>query len=72
MRTKDFVKTYCIGTWCPHFEHKYGCRAYNGEECDEAWGARHWHDKSMTDRINEYCQKKYAKLAEEICAKVII
>ena len=34
MKTADFIKTYCIGTTCPDFDARHGCRAYDGEECD--------------------------------------
>ena len=58
MRTEDFIKKYCVGTWCPDFEWEHGCRAYEGEECDEAWCAKPWRGKAMRDRVDEYCHKK--------------
>ena len=61
MRTKDFVKTYCVGTFCPDFSWEHGCHAYDGEECDEAWCAKPWRGKAMRDRVDEYCHKKYGK-----------
>ena len=60
MRTEEFVKTYCIGSWCPNFEST-GCRAYLDEECDEAYWHPRWRGKSMVERIDEYCQRKYGK-----------
>ena len=40
MKTADFIKRNCVGETCPpYFDGRYGCRAYDGEECDAAF---HW------------------------------
>lgn len=64
MRTKEFIDIHCVGTFCPDFDWNYGCRAYDGEECDEAWGHPRWRDKAMRDRIDEFCVARREKKAE--------
>lgn len=61
MKTADFIKEYCVGTWCPDFDHRYGCRAYIGEECDEAYGYPRWRGLKMSDRVTMFCEKKERK-----------
>ena len=58
MTTKEFVKKICQGSWCPNFNWDFGCRAYDGDECDEAFCHPYWHGKSMIARVNEYCEKR--------------
>ena len=58
MKTADFIKTYCIGTTCPDFDARRGCRAYDGEECDEAFCHPLWHGMKMADRVIKLCEKK--------------
>lgn len=58
MRTSEFIKKFCIYTFCPYFNHDYGCRAYIGEECDEAFNSGRWHGKTMCERIDEFCEKR--------------
>lgn len=58
MRTSEFIKKVCVDTFCPYFDSDYGCRAYLGEECDEAFHRRQWHGKTMRERIDEFCAKR--------------
>lgn len=58
MKTDDFIKMYCIGTTCPDFDERYGCRAYDGEECDEAFSQPIWHGLKMADRVTMFCEKR--------------
>ena len=58
MRTSEFIKNFCSGSFCPDFDYDYGCRAYIGEECDEAFNSGFWRGKSMCERINEFCEKR--------------
>jgi len=55
MRAREFVKRVCVASWCPDFNWDHGCRAYDGEECDEAFCHSLWRGKSMVDRVNEFC-----------------
>ena len=60
MKTADFIRRYCIGTACPDFDYD-GCRAYDGEECDEAFNHPGWRGKKMADRVTLFCEKKERK-----------
>lgn len=64
MKTADFIKRYCIGETCPDFDGRYGCRAYDGEECNAAFHRQKWHGLSMVERINMLCEKKRKKVLE--------
>ena len=59
MKTADFIKKYCIGTWCPYFCGSHGCRAYDGEECDEAFTHPIWRGLKMADRVTMLCEKRH-------------
>lgn len=59
MTTADFIKRYCIGTACPDFDGRYGCRAYIDEECDEAFNHPRWRGLKMADRITRLCEKQH-------------
>ena len=65
MKTDDFIKMYCIGTTCPDFDNRYGCRAYDGEECDEAFSQPIWHGLKMADRVTMFCEKKNLKICRK-------
>ena len=58
MKTADFINSYCIGTTCPDFDYRYGCRAYDGEECDEAFNHPIWRGLKMADRVTKLCERK--------------
>ncbi len=58
MRTAEFIKKFCTYGFCHYFDSDYGCRAYLGEECDEAFHSKHWHGKTMRERIDEFCEKR--------------
>lgn len=58
MRTSKFIKYVCVDTFCPYFNHDYGCRAYHDEECDEAFYSKHWRGKTMRERVDEFCEKR--------------
>lgn len=60
MRTADFIKKHCIWTMCPDFDRD-GCHAYDGEECDAAFGHKRWRGKKMADRVTDYCEKQMKK-----------
>ena len=59
MKTADFIKTYCIGATCQDFDDRYGCRAYDGEECDEAFTHPRWRGLKMADRVSRLCEKRH-------------
>lgn len=59
MKTAEFIKHYCIGTACPDFN--YGCRAYDGEECDAAFNHPRWRGLKMADRVTRLCEKRHEK-----------
>lgn len=59
MKTADFIKKHCVGECCPDFDDRYGCRAYDGEECDEAFGHPRWRGLKMTDRVTKLCEKRH-------------
>ena len=61
MKTADFINSYCIGTTCPDFDHRYGCRAYDGEECDEAFNHPIWRGLKMADRVTKLCERRYSE-----------
>lgn len=61
MRTRDFIKWNCKGCFCSNFDSRYGCDAYNGEECDEAFCHPEYRGKSMRERIDEYVEKMNSK-----------
>ena len=58
MKTADFIKRHCVGETCPNFDHRDGCRAYDGEECDAAFIHPKWHGLKMIDRVNILCEKR--------------
>lgn len=60
MKTDDFINRYCIGTTCPDFDDRYGCRAYDGEECDEAFSQPIWHGLKMADRVTKLCNRRHS------------
>ena len=60
MKTDDFIKRYCIGTTCPDFDDRYGCRAYDGEECDEAFSQPICHGLKMADRVIKLCERRHS------------
>lgn len=55
MRTKAFIESNCKYR-CPHFDSKWGCGAYAGEECDAAFLHSRWRGLSMRQRIEDYCE----------------
>lgn len=59
MKTRDFIKMHCIGTYCPEFDHRDGCHAYDGEECDAAFNHPRWHGLKMVDRITNLCEREH-------------
>ena len=59
MKTADFVKEHCVGTNCPHFDHRDGCRAYDGEECDAAFNHLRWRGLKMADRVTNLCERRH-------------
>jgi hypothetical protein len=59
VKTADFIKCYCIGTACSDFDYRYGCRAYSGEECDEAFAHPIWRGLGMADRVTMLCEKRH-------------
>ena len=59
MKTAYFINSYCIGTTCPDFDYRYGCRAYDGEECDEAFNHPIWRGLKMADRVTKLCERRY-------------
>ena len=61
MKTADFIKRYCIGTTCPDFDGRCGCRAYDGEECDEAFTYPIWRGLKMADRVTMLCEDQHKK-----------
>jgi len=61
MKTVDFIKKHCVGDTCPNFDHRDGCHAYDGEECDAAFHQPKWHGLSMVERINTFCEKEHEK-----------
>ena len=61
MRTSEFIEKFCAYGFCPYFDYDYGCRAYLGEECDEAFHSRRWHGKTMRERVDEFCEKRLKK-----------
>lgn len=65
MKTPDFIKRYCIGTTCPDFDYRYGCRAYGGEECEEAFNHQLWHGLKIVDRVNMLCEKRHKSILED-------
>jgi hypothetical protein len=44
---------------CPDFDHRYGCLAYSGEECDEAFAHPLWRGLAMVDRVTMLCEKRH-------------
>ena len=58
MKTGDFIKRYCIRMTCPDFGARYGCRAYDGEECDEAFAHPKWCGLKMANRVTILCGKR--------------
>lgn len=58
MRTEDFIREHCIGTFCPHFDYD-GCHAYDGEECDAAFNHPRWRGIKMADRVTMLCEKRH-------------
>lgn len=58
MKTKEFIERYCC--CCDMFDWA-GCSAYIDEECDEAFVQPRWHDKTMRERIDAYCNKKFPR-----------
>lgn len=59
MKTDDFIKCYCIGMACPDFDRRDGCRAYSGEECDEAFAHPLWRGLAMADRVTMLCERRH-------------
>ena len=59
MKAADFIKTYCVN--CDDFDDLYGCRAYDGEECDEVYGEPRWRGLKMSERVNMLCAKRREK-----------
>lgn len=57
MRTADFIKEHCMGTFCPDFDFELGCRAFDGEECDEAFCHPEWRGMRMADRVTRLCER---------------
>ena len=57
MRATDFIKRYCVN--CEDFDDRYGCRAYDGEECDEVYGQPRWRGLKMSDRVTMLCDKRH-------------
>jgi hypothetical protein len=60
MTTREFIKTNCVGTFCPDYDRDNGCRAYDGEECDEAFTHPLWRGKSMRERVDVFCLTRRA------------
>jgi len=58
MRTADFIKEHCIGTFCPDFDFERGCGAFDGEECDEAFYHPEWRGIRMADRVTRLCERR--------------
>ena len=58
VRTADFIKRYCIGTTCPDFDHRDGCHAYAGDECDAAYNHPRWRGWNMADRVTNLCERR--------------
>lgn len=57
MKTMDFIKRHCVGETCPDFNNRYGCRAYDGEECDAAFNHPRWRGLKMADRVTKRCER---------------
>lgn len=68
MKTADFIKKHCVGETCTDFDYRYGCRAYDGEECDAAFNHKRWRGLKMSDRVSMLCEKKKKK-NPQICRK---
>lgn len=63
MRTREFIDTYCKGTWCPDYNPDMGgCRAGMGKECDEAFNHPEYRGLKMVDRITRFVEKKGARI----------
>ena len=58
MKTADFVKRYCIGTFCTDFDKRDGCHAYDGEECYAAFNHPAWRGLKMAERVTMLCEKR--------------
>lgn len=58
VKTADFIKEHCVRETCQYFDDRYGCRAYDGEECDEAFVQPIWHGLKMVDRVNMLCENR--------------
>lgn len=56
MGTSEVTDKFCVYTFCPYFDHVYGCHAPLGEGCDEAFTSRRWHEETMIDRVDEFCK----------------
>ena len=56
MRTVEFIKRFCRS--CDDYDDVLGCRAFDGEECDEAWGNPPWRGMGMRSRIDEWHRKR--------------
>lgn len=59
MKTADFIKEHCVGETCPDFDHRDGCHAYDGEECDAAFNHPRWRGLKMADRVTMLCEKRH-------------
>lgn len=58
MRVQEFIRHYCCN--CDAFDWT-GCPAYLDEECDEAFYHPLWHGKTMRERVDAYCDKKFPR-----------
>lgn len=59
VKTVDFIRKHCVGETCPNFNRRYGCLAYDGEECDAAFNHPRWRGKKMADRVTVLCERQY-------------